>query len=545
MNRPINYPSETDEELIKDILSFIDNRSYDQAIQKIRLRLQSLSSCQTKEDCYLKIELAGFLIDIGEEGKIKQAALDGLEIMEAEKDGAKGVILESSMEYNLGNAYSTLFKIRTSEPGFEYVPNNIDYLMQSKNHYWKSFKADFQLSSEFGSRAIVNLANALSLCGRVVESLQYYDLVLEKNPDFPNANASRAKELMWLNELSGVWTQNLIHQAKSGYEKASRSVDVPTWLKDLWEKKAIELTNILAEIGFDKINLDHEIEETKKEYESLTNYRRFCIDSRLTLSEHSLYCNCIGSRRDDLLICIPFRAFDSHFIPMMEKTLNRLKSEYSLARLMYFYSITDSENEFTAYDSEVMFTELFDSEYIGTKSELLRTSFRLCFGILDKIASAVCFMFDLADEKEPIYFESFWNPQKKNASKKKRTRWDKINAINNISLLALYTQASDLNLKTGEWGFFKSWRNSLEHNQLCLLNNEEVSPDIFDIYKDNVYLSVEGRDYFQSKTLQILHFTRSAIFNFVFLVRNEAMKSKPKEGKYIKHTFSFKNDHEI
>ena len=86
---------------------------------------------------------------------------------------------------------------------------------------------------------------------------------------------------------------------------------------------------------------------------------------------------------DDLLICIPFRPLHSDFIPFMEKILNRLKSEYSFARLLYFLSVANTESEFTSYDSEVMFTELFDSEYIGTKSEMLRTSFRLCFGIYD------------------------------------------------------------------------------------------------------------------------------------------------------------------
>ena len=44
----------------------------------------------------------------------------------------------------------------------------------------------------------------------------------------------------------------------------------------------------------------------------------------------------------------------------------------------------------------------------------------------------------------------------------------------------------------------------------------------------------------------MLQLTRSAIFNFVYLVRNEAQKSKPKEEeKTIKHTFRFKNDYEL
>ncbi len=544
MNTPIEYFSDEDKELIRAIRSLYDQRNYDEAIEKITMKLESLSSCHTKEDSFLKMELSGSLIDIGEEGKIKEAAVQGLRIIEADKEDMRKFITESSIEYNLGNAKSTLFKIERNQPGFRYVPKNIGYLLESKNHYWKSFKADAAKDKATDPRLLTNLANALSSCGRVVESLQYYDLVLRNDPGFPNANASRAKELLWLNHLTGDYTQNLIYQAKVGYEMASRAEGNPLWLREFWGKEAKNLGEVLISVGFDESNLDKEIGETRKEYESLSGYRKFCINNHLALSEHSLYCNCIGSRRDDLLICVPFRAFDSHFIPTMEKILNRLKSEYSLSRLMYFYSTADIENEFTAYDSEVVFTELFDSEYIGIKSEMLRSSFRLCFGILDKIASAVCFLFDLADQGEPIYFESFWKPRRQNASAKQRKRWDKINSLDNISLLALYAQANDLNRKTGEWGVFKSWRNSLEHNQLCLLNDQETKIDIFGVNKTKPYLTVEKKEYFESKTLQMLQFTRSAIFNFVFLVRNEAMKSTQSKEGAIKHTFTFKNDKE-
>ena len=111
-------------------------------------------------------------------------------------------------------------------------------------------------------------------------------------------------------------------------------------------------------------------------------------------------------------------------------------------------------------------------------------------------------------------------------------------------MLALYTQATDLNNLNGEWSFFKSWRNALEHSQISLLTDNEIAGDIFNIYKNNPDLLVVDELYFQSKTKQMLQFTRSAIFNFVFLIRNEAKKMKPKDGDTIKHTFKFKNDEE-
>ena len=60
--------------------------------------------------------------------------------------------------------------------------------------------------------------------------------------------------------------------------------------------------------------------------------------------------------------------------------------------------------------------------------------------------------------------------QKLTEVEKQKTRWQKINNILNISLLALYTQATDLNNKDGEWSIFKEWRNNLEHSHLNLLS---------------------------------------------------------------------------
>jgi hypothetical protein len=190
-----------------------------------------------------------------------------------------------------------------------------------------------------------------------------------------------------------------------------------------------------------------------------------------------------------------------------------------------------------------MFSELYDAEYIGTKSEMLRTSFKLCFGLLDKIASSICNLYDLADENENIYFESFWNPRKQSGSSKKNTRWETINSDYNISLLALYTQASDLNRKDGEWAFFKNWRNSLEHNHLALVEDEGKGKNI-EYIKNNCSLFYEvDKEYFQEKTLQMIQFTRSAIFNFVFLIRHEFLnKRDDKKGNTKTVQIKFRND---
>jgi len=63
MNKLFNYYSDVDKELVREITSLYNNRNYYLAIQKIRMRLEDLSSCKTREEYYLKVELAGYLID--------------------------------------------------------------------------------------------------------------------------------------------------------------------------------------------------------------------------------------------------------------------------------------------------------------------------------------------------------------------------------------------------------------------------------------------------------------------------------------------------
>jgi len=546
MDQLSQYFSVEDNELRKHILDLINSIKFEEAIEKINNRLLLLNNCTSRSDHYLKSELAGFLIDIGEEGWQENAVLEGLTIIEKEREHLKGIVTEESIEYNLGCAKSALFKIHRKKPDFRYAPQNINYAIESKNHYWKSYKVTIDKKKKLWPELIINLANSLSSCGRISESLHYYDIVLEKFPDHPMVNACRAEELLWLKKLSGGFSINLLYQSKLGYEKAIISENVSSLFKNTWIKRLNSLCILLDKIGFDQNQLHVGMKETKREYDKLTKYRKYCINHHLTLSEHSLYCNRAGSRRDDLLICTPHEPFSAEFIPVMEKVLNRLKSEFSLSRLLFYNSTEIDGGEFNKYDSEVVFSELFDSEYIGTNSEMLRTSFRLCFGILDKVATSVCKLFDLPRKKgEHIYFESFWEPRSKSPTTQQRDRWEKINTITNISLIALYTQATDLISELGEWHFFKEWRNALEHNLFVLSSSDEFDHDIFKIHEKDPDVNIVDKDYFISKTLQMLQFTRSAIFNFVFLVRNEARKVKSDDEKHVKHVLRFKNDTEF
>jgi hypothetical protein len=190
---------------------------------------------------------------------------------------------------------------------------------------------------------------------------------------------------------------------------------------------------------------------------------------------------------------------------------NRIKSEFSLARQLYFDFLNQNQNDNIHYENAV------NGIVNGIRHEQLRTSFRQCFGILDKIAEGLCYLFDLEiKEGENIYFESFW------ISNKKPDRWNIINGFKNIHLTALYSIACDLNKKNGEFGFYKQWRNRIEHGLFSLTN-----PDYIDRNWENDKFSIKTTtENFESKTKHLLQLTRASIFSFVFCVRHELITRK-------------------
>lgn len=519
-----------DAALLHKIATLVDQREYYKAHVECVERLQAIKNKTSKHASVLKAKLAGLLIDLGEEGQNEKAILEGIQTLEDNRKHVSKYIHEGSSEYNLGNAKSGLFKIRRTHQGFRFSPESISLLTEAKNHYWRAYKLFQSTDNDIIPQLFVNLANALDTSGRVVEAIQYYDKALAQKTELPQANASRSEALMWLNNLSGSYSINLLWQAMQGFEKAAQASNVPNWFREQWIRKRNALQNELKLHGHTEENVQHDLKETESEAEKHSSFRKFCLKNNLCLSEHSLYCNCVGASRDNLTIPKSTSSIGGDFVPKMELRLNRLKSEFALARLLYFES---DREKWKPYDQEISFTELYEDESVGLGPEMLRTGFRLCFGILDKIAHAICELFDLSEPEEPLAFERFWKPRGKSLSQKQQERWEKVNLIENFSLLALYSQATDLNSHSGEWGNFKEWRNALEHELLILTCGSSKPLDIFKAINSSRRIVTVDYSEFKDRTLHLLQLTRSAIFNFVFCVRTEAEKMLEGDGVAI------------
>ena len=261
-------------------------------------------------------------------------------------------------------------------------------------------------------------------------------------------------------------------------------------------------------VGNSGIDIEDDKHLDEQEYQSLSEYRRWCLDNFLSLSEHALYCKCHGSARDNLNIQVPTRAVAGDFILPMEKVLNRLKSEFGLARLMLYEHQSDKKDN--DIDDDTCYAELYDNELLGVNIEKLRTAFRICFGILDKIGNAIALLFDLQLKTNKGQVQTLIISYLLGTLKTQATQ-DFV-AYDNEGLIGLYSIACDLNHKLeGELSFYKQWRNALEHSFVFVYENEKPE-DIetsLAYYEEPVFISESE---FVESAEHVLQLRRSAIF---------------------------------
>lgn len=498
-------------DLNKKISNLLDTCQYDKAYKVLEAALITKHS-----DDYLILKaIAGFFIDLGNESFNKKIVEKGLRILLDNKDSIMHVVTKDSINYCLGNAYQSLYKIDTEKiSDFFPIPENIETLFEAKQYYFKSFKAlDMKNLNDYSIQVLTNLGNNLINSGRYVEAFQLYDSVLKYNPDFFYAQAAKANGLLTMAKFSQcpITTALFIEIYRLFSEAENHSIPFAA-VRDRIETGKSYAHQFLREQNFCISRIHHEIILNNEEYEKHPLKLKFFLDNFLSLSEHSLYCHCNGAEKDDITLGYGGLRSNNKKLVQLELLVNRIKSEFCFSKeLLYEYFNHMDLSEEAAY-----YENIVDGILNGINYEKLRTSFRLCFGILDKIAEGICYLFDFAMHKnESIYFENFWS------AKKNHSRWQEINEKRNIHLTALYSIACDLEKNSGEFGFYKEWRNKLEHGIFSIKDwnyfDGKLEEEKFSLKTD--------LSNFEKETLRLLQLTRSAIFSFVFCARIELIKS--------------------
>lgn len=287
-------------------LKLLDQRNYKE-LKKILDDELSRYKLEKKKDNFLLVEIAGSYISLSNENLDQACALIGLELFRDYRIEITGKVTESSIEYCIANGYSALYKIEIKDQKEWFItPESIKgNLFKAKQSYLKSFKLlDLQELDDFPIQVLTNLGNNLNDSGRIVEALQLFDLVLQFNPDFPEALISKADGLRFMIQTTRCSrTISLFAEIYSLYQRALKQN--PIFPKNIDESIQYSLLKTIQVLEVNDFNFDDtekEFELNRKEYDAHSEELKFYLDNFLSLSEHSLYCKCNGAKSDDLFI---------------------------------------------------------------------------------------------------------------------------------------------------------------------------------------------------------------------------------------------------
>ncbi len=517
------------QEAIDQIDSLIETHQYELAgIKCVEYEHKFEKIINNPEELFFQVKIAGFLIDSSYGNRNADYAIKGINILNRYIDLKlrKESFNDSQYYFSIANGYHALYELYsiTKQSLFdeeEVIPN----LRAARDYFWKAYKSGDKESSGITPNILINLGNCLSDCGRIVEAIHYYDKALLFDLKFHSTGMhSRSNALLKLQQSTS--SLNLTWQIVNGFKKSIELGNLNPILKKRAEDLIIFYEKQLLEANYSFEKAKGEIDEINEEFSHYPNYTKFCLNESLILNEHSLYCKCSGSLKDNLSISASVITGD--FVPKFEHIVNRLKSEFCFARAIYYNAVKDSSfmNDF---NDNISFFELEENELLSNRVEALRQSFKICYAILDKIAGGVSYLFELYELQESNLFENFW--------KKKPEVWKKIKVHfeSNYYLFALYNVACDLNGKgQGEWKNFKDWRNKLEHGFFSVRGNN-TSTNLYGIISENnLIFSVSEKD-FKEQTLRLLQLCRACIFYFTWCVRVEGFKETGKIAKDEKY----------
>lgn len=471
---------------LKQAEELLELGNISESLQKI-LNYLSYSKPESKDlkNIYSDYKAGCLLIDIGDLNRNHELINKGISIIDSQR--YDNFISKISRDYNLGNGKKALFDAKRKQEHGKYSSELLKIAIQAKNYYIRCLNSDEDISAEFKYQILVNAANALDVCGRPTEALFFYNQALTINPKRFEAHASKSTALKWLYDLSGLHTEQMMLVTKYHLQKALKYAPSYSNIDEL--KRRLELLELsLSKINEDLINYN-EKHRLKYKFSYQNSRKDYLINNSLYLSHHSCYCSCIDARTDDILgnYFIPNRKGLNRKVTLL-RLLRRIITEYIFARDLLFKNLNPKSNNLNS-------------------EETLRASYRICYGTLDKIARLIV-LSEIGEFKnnENLIFESFW----RNKPKLK----EKAMTSESYNLFALYSIATDLELKEGELRFFKEWRNAFERSLIVLTNSENKNINqerIITISKSKLLENLP----------KLLRVIRSAIFSTLFLLKEE------------------------
>lgn len=454
----------------------------------------------------------GVLIDAGAISKDCEKIAMGIHKGEALLEGDLSSEQKAHMHYNIANGYQSLFSLKQHRKVAARLNN--DNLQKAKHHLRQALRLN--PGPDLKVRILVNYGNCLDSLGRVLEALYCYDNALKINRNHSMAIGNRAMAKVFFANISGAFRAKTYVEA---YQDIKSIIDKEDLLSVggyfAYEAFKRELEKIESMFK-DRSVLEHEHKLSGKVLKYASPFEKEYIE---LCRKHKLFLNLRTDEHDD-----PDSILDSAFIRIitpvdddttfyaLAKKLNDIKEDFLISKLLLAQS-QFRQDDLTSISKKVAFVNTLDYANYNIYSALLKSAFRTCFNILDKIAFFINDYLDLKMKDSRIYFHTIWEDSKTKAVK------EKIRNTENISLFALY----DMHLDLGRDKRLKKLRNSITHRKLTIYDSMITTK--WDDKEDDENI---GSATMLSETIELMKFVRSAIIYLMNFVEMEENKKRAK-----------------
>jgi tetratricopeptide (TPR) repeat protein len=448
---------------------------------------------------------AAILIDAGTALSKSSKIQEGIAIFENQlsSDDSEQRYDRVSLLYNAANGYSSLYNLRAKKRRIA-APTNDDNLREAKKLYREALTVLEDKSGSFASQILINYGNCLSLFGRGIEAIDYYQKALEAD----NRNGMAAGNL----GISLEYVARLMGRHRHEYFALAHSLLTKAFSPEMH----LRFGSMLAVESFQAAlrRLQHFIDshnepilpptpvDIMREENLLRKYKKFCVDDNLFLNAWVGDQKLSPGMTDNITFgAIITRTRDNHIVPELLRTLNEVKESFSVARYLYFLS--QNEDGFLDKVSGITQYHNIDSFGInGIYTGLCKTAYARAFDVLDKIARIVNVYFNIGNERW-----SFWQTFAERQSRGEQhilrfvARPEIINT-ENYSLYALADLCIDyFESEHVDFNTIDNRRNRITHNYLTVKLYSETEKDNDDII---------GLDELQQQTKRVLHLAKYA-----------------------------------
>lgn len=453
------------------------------------------------------VNLLGIIFETGRETGNKKDINIGLELSEKQNFECFSDDDRMIFHYNVANGWSYLQQLTQNLNSDEF------WSFDLKEFEQQIINLRLALSFSINSRnsykkceILTNLGNLFSHLGRFSEAQLYWQKAIKIDSSFAMAIGNIGFGLFHYSKILYDNGHQILF-LKFAYEYLNKAINF-----DIYEEAKIEFKNILdfLESIISKEELKNiqnlgafSLGNTKAEQE----YRTWCLTNHLFLNPLNDIITDNIAGHDCLLLPTITVKLDKP--PIYQTIFNQIKQEFVSARHMLFEGLNHKKTHYS--DKDNLQLDTLDYAVYSHSSEKIKTTFRLCYSILDKIGYLINDYLDLGHKPDKVSFRGIWSLQDKKTKTYQLN--NKIIETQNWALRGLYWLSKDLYDKNEDFFYsiepeakeLAQIRNFIEHKSFKIIEFGESG--LF----DNGLTFVITREEFEQKTLKLITLIRASM----------------------------------